>query len=102
MVWPNLSWAPLTDTLYAVPAASGFVGVKVALELVLSNVTFPGTAVPFCVTVNVTELGTTGSLNVTVGVSGSGLLDDPATGVELTTDGGAPFGWTESKITSTA
>ncbi len=84
------------------PAASEFVGVKVTFELVLSNETLPGTAVPFCVTANDSVLGTTGSVNVTVGVSGSGLLDDPATGVELATDGGAPLGWAESKITSTA
>src|SRR5580693_3888663 len=103
IVCPNWSVAPLTETVYVASMASAADGVNVATELVLSHETVPGTVFPpESLTVNVTLLCVTGSLNVTLGSVEVGLLDDPAGGVALTIDGGGPFGWVVSKITSTA
>ena len=51
----------------------------------------PGTVFPpESFSVNDTELGTTASENVTDGSVETGLLDEPAVGVAVVTDGGAP------------
>jgi hypothetical protein len=52
------------------------------------KVTEPVTAAPPDVTVNDTVLGCTGSENVAVGATDTGLDDDPAAGVTPVTDGG--------------
>ncbi len=70
------------------PAASEFVGVKVATVSVLSKKVAPGTAFPFgSVSVNDSVPGTTGSDNVAVGWVETGLLDELASGVALFTAG---------------
>ena len=73
-----------------VPAASALDGVKVSTLPVLSNDVLPATALPPACTVNDTLLVTTGSENVTLGSVEAGLLDDPAAGVALATDGPVP------------
>ena len=76
-VWPHWSCTPLTLTVKVVAAGSWFAGVNVATVSALFIDTEPGTVPDESVTVNVSVLGTTGLLNVTVGVVVTGLLDEP-------------------------
>ena len=63
--------------------------MNVATVSVLSKVVAPGTVFPsWSVTENDTVLGTTGSENVAVGATDTGLLDEPGEGVTLLTASG--------------
>src|SRR5579862_4021409 len=91
IVFPELSFAPLTVTVYVVPAASALDGVKVSTVSAPLNDVLPATALPpGPVTANDTLVVTTASENVTLGSVEVPLLDDPATGVALVTDGPVP------------
>jgi hypothetical protein len=77
--------------------------VNVATVSALLNDVAPETLLPpGPVTVNDAVLGTTASENVAVGSVDTGLLDEPATGVALTTVGGEGGGPVVLNITSTA
>src|SRR5579859_7515572 len=83
---PELFCAPDTVAVKVVPAASEAAGVNVATVSAALKLTDPLTGFPpESFTVNDTVLAVTGSENVAVGATDTGLPEDPPAGVTLVT-----------------